>query len=508
MRVQLGVAAAIVMAGLGCSATAQEESTAITIYSSAEPGAVPPELYRPVVGQGYNPYQFQGIPGYAVVRQDRPMILPEGRSEQRYTDVAALLDPTTVRFESLTDPDGTKVIEQDYRFDIVSNQALLERYLDQEITVVQTHGEAEERITGTLLSASNGLILKTASGVRTINGYTSIDFPELPGGLLTRPTLVWDVLAGRAGRQQVRVSYQTDGITWWADYNVVFAEGSDANSGVLDVGAWVSILNKSGASYEDAKLKLVAGDVERVQPKGMPVARSRGMMAAEAGVAGFEEKAFFEYHLYTLGRPTTLAENATKQIELFEPARGVPAEKILVYYGQAPGQYGFFADPMTDRNYGTQSNTKVDVYLRFVNSKEHGLGIPLPKGRIRVSKVDPADGSLEFIGEDVIDHTPRNESVLIKLGSAFDVVGERKQTDFKVDVSRRTMEETIEIRLRNRKDEAVTVLAKENLYRWTNWQITDSTAEFEKADARTVEFPVRIEPDQERVIRYTVRYTW
>jgi hypothetical protein len=223
---------------------------------------------------------------------------------------------------------------------------------------------------------------------------------------------------------------------------------------------------------------------------------------------GFVEKSFFEYHLYTLGRPTTLAENATKQIELFSPATGVPAEKVLVYYGLSQGYRGYFPNPMTDRNLGFQANTKVDIYLKFRNSEESGLGIPLPKGRIRVSKLDPADGSLEFIGEDVIDHTPKNEDVLIKLGSAFDVVGERVQTDFRIDTNNHWMDETIEIKVRNHKDEAVNVIVKENLYRWVNWEITKTTTDFEKVDARTVHFPVSIEPDGEAVIRYTVHYSW
>jgi hypothetical protein len=414
-----------------------------------------------------------------------------------------------VRFESLTDPEGTAVLEQDYRFDLVSQQALLERYLDREIGVWQSKGDTVELVRGKLLSASGGLILDTGDGLRTINGYTAIEYPSLPGGLLTRPTLVWDLMTGRPGAHETRLSYQTDGMTWWADYNLVYEDGADANSGLLDVGAWVSIINKSGAGYENAKLKLVAGDVQRVQPQEQfyPMTSRAGMARNEAA-QGFAEKSFFEYHLYTLGRPTTLSENATKQIELFSPATGVPAEKVLVYYGLSQGYRGYFPNPMTDRNVGFETNRKVDIYLKFRNSEESGLGIPLPKGRIRVSKLDPADGSLEFIGEDVIDHTPKNEDVLIKLGSAFDVVGERVQTDFRIDVNNHWMDETIEIKVRNHKEDAVNVIVKENLYRWVNWEITKTTTDFEKVDARTMHFPVTIEPDGEAVITYTVHYSW
>ncbi|CAN0438192.1 unnamed protein product, partial [Phaeothamnion confervicola] len=257
---------------------------------------------------------------------------------------------------------------------------------------------------------------------------TGITLPSLPGGLITRPTLVWDLNAKQAGNHRTRVSYQTTGLTWWTDYNVTYADGGNANACKLDIGAWVSIINQSGASYPEAKLKLVAGDVQRAQAPG----RADGRMAMAKSMVrdekddGFAEKSFFEYHLYTLGRPTTLPDNSTKQIELFPAARNVPCEKTLVYYGAAQTYYGYGGSPFTDRNYGVQSNKKVDVYLGFKNATAHNMGMPLPSGRIRVSKLDVADKTLEFIGENVIDHTPKNENVLIKLGSAFDVVGERR----------------------------------------------------------------------------------
>jgi hypothetical protein len=222
---------------------------------------------------------------------------------------------------------------------------------------------------------------------------------------------------------------------------------------------------------------------------------------------GFQQKDFFEFHLYTLGRRTTLPNNSTKQIELFNQAERVPARKILVYYGAAEYPY-FFAEPAVDRNYGVQSNKKVDVYLQFKNEEKVGLGIPLPSGRIRVSQLDKADSSLEFIGEDVIDHTPKDEDVLVKLGSAFDVVGERRQVDFKVDSAGKWMEEEIEVKLRNHKKEAVDVVVKENLYRWTNWTILRSSHKYDKEDSRTIHIPVRVEKDGEATVRYRVRYSW
>lgn len=496
---------------LGTGAVRGDEgSTALTIYSKAGPGAVPAELYRPgAQPPGYRP-QPGMIPGYAIIKEEREIKLKEGLTTVRYADVAANIDPTTVAFSSLTDPEGTRVLEQNYEFDLVSAAKLMERFVDQTITVEQSNAGSVETFTGTLLSTAGGLILRSPEGtVRVINGYSNVVFPELPGGLITRPTLVWDVLAGQGGAHRTRVTYETGGITWWADYNAVFAEGEDANSGTLDFGAWVSIINRSGATYKEAKLKLIAGDVHRAPKAGPVLARARfaGAAAMQQEALGFQEKAFFEYHLYTLGRPTTLPDDSTKQIELFPTARGVPCEKVLVYYGLAQ-RYGHYGRPMTDRNFGVQSNKKVDIYLRFENKRDKGMGMPLPAGRIRISKLDPADETLEFIGEDSIDHTPKGEEVLLKLGSAFDVVGERKQTDFKVDTKRRWIDETVEIKVRNHKDEAVRVVVKENLYRWVNWKITASTQEYEKIDSRTVHFPIRVGADGEVTVRYTVHYSW
>ena len=480
------------------------EGTALTIYSTAQPGAIAPELYR-------NGGRGQAIPGYALVRQQRDLSLNRGRNSVRFSDVAAFIDPTTVMFESLTDPAGTSVVEQNFQFDLVNQEKLLQKYIDQTVKVDQVRGNGVESFSGTLLSTSGGMILKRDDGsVQLLPNNAGVTLPSLPGGLITRPTLVWDINAQRAGNHRTRVSYQTTGITWWTDYNLTYAEGGNANTCKLDVGAWVSIVNQSGASYADAKLKLIAGDVQRARPAGRayPAPALNGVMARDEKAAGFEEKAFFEYHLYTLGRTTTLPDNSTKQIELFPAARNVPCEKTLVYYGLAPGYYGYGAAPFTDRNYGVQSNKKVDVYLGFKNSQEHNMGMPLPAGRIRVSKMDDADKTLEFIGEDVIDHTPKNEKVLIKLGSAFDVVGERRQIDFRIDTSRKTMSEEIEVKLRNQKKEPVTVIVKENLYRWVNWQITSKSHDFEKQDARTVHFPVRIAAGGEATVRYSVQYTW
>lgn len=494
---------ALILAAFAGAAIAQTETggQAITIYSTARPGALPPELYR---GGGTG----ATIPGYAVVRQQRELALQRGRNSVRFNDVAALIDPTTVRFESLTDPAGTRVLEQNFQFDLVNTQRLLEKYIDRRISVDQVRGSGVETFSGTLLSTSGGIVLKRDDGgIQTLPHNAGVRLPDLPGGLITRPTLVWDVNASRAGNHASSVSYQTGGMTWWTDYNLTYQDGTDANACKLDVGAWVSIVNKSGAGYSDARLKLVAGDVNRVQQPGRvpAAAMARASIAAEAA-PGFEEKEFFEYHLYTLGRPVTLPDNSTQQLELFPVARGVPCEKTLVYQG-TPGFRGY-GGPVTDRNYGQTGNRKVDVFLSFKNGQSQNLGQPLPAGRIRVSKLDPADQTLEFIGEDSLDHTPRNENVLIRMGSAFDVVGERRQVNFSIDTSRKTMTEEIEVKVRNQKKEAVTVMVREQLYRWSHWQITSKSQDYRKDDARTVMFPVKLAAGAEGVVRYSVTYTW
>ena len=477
--------------------------TAITLYSSAQPGTLNPQTFR-------NAVEGMAIPGYALVREERAFDLKAGRNVLRVSDVPGLIDPTTVAFASLTDPSGTRVVEQSFEFDLTSTSKLLSRYLDREITVEQARGQGVETLSGTLVGTQGGLTLRQADGsVRIVNHHSGVRLPSLPGGLISKPTLVWDIDAARGGAHKTRFAYQTGGMTWWTDYNLTYSE---ALSGAckVDVGAWVTIVNQSGASFADAKLKLIAGDVQRAQPQRQYAAREMmATLAAKTSLTdSFVEKAFFEYHLYTLGRPASLANNSTKQIELFPTAAGVGCEKRLVYFGQG-SLYPWYGAPVMDRTPGMQANKKVDVYLRVKNAASNGLGIPLPAGKIRVSKLDEADKSLEFIGEDLIDHTARDETVQIKLGSAFDVVGERRQVDFRIDTSAKWIEEDIEVKVRNQKpSEAVTVLVRENLYRWSNWTLTRKTHEFTKEDARTIHFPVRINPKGEAAVRYTVRYTW
>jgi hypothetical protein len=499
----------VLLVFIAASAVADQSSqdTSITVYSSAAPAGFDPQTFIAQQRNGYNQlWNPQGVPGFGVVKEIRELTLQQGLNEVRLTDVAEFIDPTTVSFKDLTDS-GTAVLEQNFEFDLTNPQKLLEKYLDREIGLNITKGEGTELVKGTLLSAAqNQLVLRTGAGIQIVPRHSpQLMLGELPGGLITRPTLVWNLQSGKSGKHKVRTTYQTNGMTWRSDYNLVL----DKDDKLADMSAWVTLMNLSGAAYKNTKLKLIAGDVQRVRPH-MSLRRDQLAISitSEAGAAGFEEKPFFEYHMYTLPRRTDVKSNSTQQLTLFPTASGVKVEKKLVYYGLPQSQsWGYAPVPHMDRNLGTQSNTKVDVYIEFANKKENKMGMPLPAGKVRVFKADEADGTLEFIGEDVIDHTARDERVLVKIGQAFDVVGERKQVDFQENHASHEMTEMIEIVLKNHKEQAQKVVVRENLFRSVNWEITRNSDEFEKVDARTIHFPVTVPAHGEKKVRYTVRYT-
>ncbi len=510
-KVAYGLAAAALLPACGAARAAQEEAdTAVTVYSSADPAGFNPQQFIAQQQQGYNPNFAWQVPGFGVVKVERTVDLDAGYNVLRFTDVAQFIDPTTVSITDMTDPDGFTVLEQNFQFDLVNTQKLYERYIDREVGLQVVEDGKPAVIHGKVLAVRGGMfILQTADGLEFVpQGSGRIQLPPLPlGDLVTKPTLVWKLHANKGGRHTLRTTYQTDGITWRSDYNLVLNEDDTE----ADLGAWVTLMNLSGTAYKNARLKLIAGDVQRVAPQQpMSPYALRSMSSMEqAGAAGFQEKAFFEYHLYTLPRRTDILANTTQQITLFPTAHDVSVEKVMVYYGlPAQARWWVFPSPQTDRNLGTQSNRKVDVYVRFKNDRASNLGMPLPKGKVRVYKEDEADGSLEFVGEDIIDHTPKDEEVLVKVGQAFDVVGERTQTDFQANYGAHWIVESFEIKLRNHKEDPVKVIVKENLFRWVNWEITKSSQPHKKIDARTIHFDLKVPRDGERVITYTVRYTW
>jgi len=498
------LAATLAIASVHASAADKpSEGVSLTVYSSADPAGFNPQQFvqqQRMTGQD----NVWGVPGYGVVKVVRKVAVPKGVGELAFTDVAAWIDPTTVSFNDLDDA-KTTVLEQNFQFDLVSPSKLMEKFLGREISLSVAMGDGVSYVAGTLLSANQGsVVLQTATGVKIVPmSGAQIQLGELPGGLLTKPTLVWKLASESGGEHLVRTTYQTAGMTWRSDYNIV-VNGSDTKG---DITAWVTLMNLSGASYPDAELKLVAGDVQKIEAaRPMSKGMMRGEVMAMADAAGFVEKEFADFHLYTLPRRTDVLQNSTQQIALFPPVSGFKVKRELVF--DFTGGMGAPGQPILDRDFVIAAKAKPSIFVSFENRKENSLGMPLPKGKVRVYKEDPADGTLEFIGEDLIDHTPRNETVKIRLGEAFDVVGERIRTDFAVDNAAKRMSETFRIELRNQKSAAQKVRVIERPYRWTNWQITKKNAEFEKLDSGTIAFEVEIGSEDKRTIEYTVNYSW
>jgi hypothetical protein len=423
-----------------------------------------------------------------LVKDVRELDFQKGKSFIQFTDVASQIDPTSVHFSPVNPSDQVSILEQNYQYDLVSSSKILEKYVDKEIELFTKSGDVkgeEKSYKGTLLSYSdnNVTIQEPGGAIRIIRLDEVVDlyFPSLPEGLITRPTLVWFMDSQTSGKKKAEVSYLTSGINWHAEY-VAVVDQQDEN---LELAGWVSIDNRSGATYQDAKVKLIAGEVHRVMEAPVPTRMGKGFVAEMAAAPQFEEKPFFEYHLYTLMRPATIKDNEIKQVSLF-PSAEVKVKKICTYDG-------------------LQNDKDVKVELEFKNAQSEGLGIPLPEGKIRVYKAD-VDKSLEFVGEDKIDHTPRDEKVQVFLGNAFDIVGERQKSDFK-QISDDVSEESYQIKLRNHKEEPVEVMVVEHLYSYVQWEIKESSIPYEKKNASTVEFKVQLAKDQEVTVNYTVRYT-
>jgi hypothetical protein len=441
--------------------------------------------------------------GTALVQDRRTFTLNEGENSLDFTDVAASIDATSVSFKSITDPLGTTVLEQNYVFDLVGSGALLERYLDEQIQIVADDGTI---FTGQLLSGRNAeIILRAEDGQVIVIGLDSvrdIRFPALPDGLITRPTLRWLLQSAQSGEQQVELTYLTGGMSWTADYTVLLADGNAS----LDLNGWVTLSNTSGASFENAQVKLVAGDVNRL-PEPEMFAREEGMLAMDSVAAAppaVAQREFFEYQLYEINRRVTVADNETKQVE-FVTGANIPGNTFFVY--EPSTKFYGYGYPLTDQYYGQSIITDVQNWLEFSTGEEEGLGADLPAGRVRVYQED-TDGAALLIGENQIDHTPMGEDVRIYLGNAFDLVGERTQTNFQL-INSNVLEETYEIKLRNRKDdETVQIRVPEHLFRWSNWEILNASDEFTKLDSSTIEFRVDVAPGEEKIITYTVRYTW
>ena len=425
-----------------------------------------------------------------LVKDQRQIKLQKGEGEVRFMDVASQIIPASVHIKSIIDSDSLLVLEQNYEYDLLNPQKLLDKYVGKDVKLYykNPYTEREEIVNATLLSNNGGPIFKIGNDI-TFGHPGRIIFPGVPENLISKPTLVWLLDNSLTSAQKVEASYLTNGINWRADYVLTLNEKDDR----ADLSGWVTIDNKSGTTYQNARLKLVAGDVNRVRDEYEY--RDKMLRVAEAAAKAapqFKEEEFFEYHIYTLQRPSTIKDNQTKQISLIT-AGDIPVKKELVYYGAKYYYYSQYGEAI--------SNQKVGVFVEMENKKEHNLGIPLPKGIVRVYKHD-SEGSLQFVGEDRIDHTPKDEKVRVKLGDAFDVVGSRKQTDWK-KIASDTYEAAFELSLRNHKKEDVTVKVIEPIP--GDWTMLSASHEYKKTEAFTAEFAIPVPKDKEVKLTYRVR---
>ena len=478
---------------------------------------------------------------FAVVRDVVPLDLKAGINTIQFTETTAHVETDSV---ILRDPSGKialQILEQNYRNDPVSEALLLSLNEGKTIDfqtdigwgqkkIVQgkivrsgyvPHGsEAMQRYGRQYYQQQMAMAYSGGNGpsqpIIEVDGKLQFSlpgqpiFPALADDTILKPTLDWQIRTPKAAKLDAEIAYVTGGMTWEADYNVVAPEKSD----LLDITGWVTIDNQSGKTFKDAKIKLMAGDVSKIQPQDGNMRALDSCMGASFAsptmAPTVTEKAFDEYHLYTLERPATLRDRETKQVE-FVRASGVKSQRVYIYDGLKldANQYrGWSMESIrNNENFGTECNTKVAVVREFKNSEENHLGMPLPKGRVRFYKQDD-DGQPEFTGENTIDHTPKDEMLRIYTGNAFDLVGERRRTNWVSEGRNHYADESFEIKLRNHKKEPVEIRVVEHLYRWYTWDIVKPSEPFVKTAAQVMEFRVQLKPDEEKTITYTAHYTW
>ena len=417
-----------------------------------------------------------------VVNEIRSLDFKSGIGQLSFTDVPALIDASSVRFDLVGGGKSVTILEQNYAYDLVGPEQMYAKYIDKQIEMTDEKGNIYK---GTLLSYSGGsAIIREESGrvkIVSLGKITEVNFPVLPEGLITRPTLLWKYNSSTSGKQNCNVSYQTSGMSWTAEYVGVL----NPTENQIGLSGWSSITNNSGKTYENAKLKLIAGTINRAQrPMMYAKGRTTEMFAdGLAASAPFEEKAFFEYHMYTLPRNATLADKEQKQISLFDPAKGAVAKEFL---------------------YRPSADAKaVKVMVKLKNSKESGLGMPLPAGRVRMFKAD-TDGMLVLLGEDQIEHTPKDDSLKVDVGTAFDITAEEKTMNI-TRVSNNVEERDFEIELRNRKSEGVTVRVEKDL--WSYWEVLSSSLPWKKQDAQLVSVSVPLRANEVVTLKMKVRFT-
>lgn len=432
----------------------------------------------------------------ALIRDVRQLQLPTGTFRLKFMDIAATVNPATVHFRSVNEPDKVGVIEQNYEYDLLEPSKLLNKYVGKEVTIVRTYMENNttkyEEIKATLLANNNGPVWKIGNDIVTGSFGESYRFPEVPPNLYDRPTLVMSLENSGSRKQTIEASYLANNLSWNADYVLTVARDDKA----ADLDGWVTLTNNSGTAFHNAKLQLVAGDLNRLPQAYAANALVAREMAPAPKAPQFQQENFSEYHLYSLGRRTSVEDKETKQISLLE-GTGVPVEKMYVVNGQ-----NFYYH--NAQNPGSPLKDPVQVFYKFKNEEKGGLGIPLPAGNVRVYQKD-SKGGLLFIGEDHISHTPKDESVTVKIGNAFDVVSERKQTDYK-KIAERVYEMEYSITLRNHKDTPITVEVNEPI--GGDWEMLSSSYPATKTAAFAAQFHVPVKANTESVLTYRVRVHW
>ena len=469
---------------------------------------------------------------FAVVRQELPLDLKSGENQVNVNDITMHLEPDSVILRDPTGKHALQVLEQNYRADPISEPLLLSLYEGKTIDFEVASPQGTQIVKGKIIRSGymphdyfamnrygqeydqSQTAGAAAQPIIEVNGQLRFSlpgtpvFPSLTDDTILKPRLEWMLATDKAGKFPAEFSYVTGGMSWQADYNIVAPERGD----LVDIVGWVTMDNQTGKTFENARIKLMAGDVNKIQPGVTDRAVTQMVAVNGAAIAGppVTEKAFDEYHLYTLERTTTLRDRETKQVE-FIRAAGVGTKQIYIYDGvriDANRYNGWIWENFrNDRTYGTESNPKIWVMREFVNAQANHLGMPLPKGRVRFYRRND-DGQIEFTGENVIDHTPRDETVRIYTGNAFDLTGERIRTNYLLDESKSTATESFEIKVRNHKKEPVEVRVVEHLYRALTWDIASSSIDYKKTDAHTIEFSVTIAPDAEKTITYTAHYIW
>ncbi|MBN2181544.1 MAG: hypothetical protein JW715_06495 [Sedimentisphaerales bacterium] len=465
---------------------------------------------------------------FAIVRDKISLDLDEGENQVSVIDITSHLEPDSVILRDPTGEHTIQILEQNYRSDPVSQELLLSIFEGQEIEFLSEgqiipgkvirsgyNQQKDKLYPRDFLYLDEDFVqspTNIAQPIIEVDGKLRFNLPGLPlfpslsDDTILKPTLHWILKTDSRGSFGAELSYVTGGLSWKADYNMLSKNSDDE----IDIIGWITFDNQSGKTFENAKVKLMAGDVNKIRRISGGMGGYGGGALSRAEQESVSEKSFDEYHLYTLNRQTTLHDSETKQVE-FLRANNVSAERIYVYdgYNTNRRKITYSIDSIRQqRDYGITSNSKVWVMRQLKNSEENNLGIPLPKGRMRFYKLDD-DGQLEFTGENIIDHTPKDETVRVYTGNAFDLVGERKRTDYQIDTSRNWLDESFEIKVRNHKEkDSVDIRVVEHLYRWIRWEIVKQSEDYIKTDSQTIEFRVRLKPGEEKIVTYKVRYIW